>query len=385
MTEYFRIQPLESLISRGNRSFGAAGQHGECQMPPWPSIFAGAIRASMLGRNSDAMERFGPGCKPLDAPLGEVLGTPEVPGSFRLVWSGLAVKSPDDSWLPAVPLPADLSVDDSRNVRSVEPVQLPDGMSSSYQLPMLPVVRCSKPSKPKGGQWLTGANFKAYVSGDIPHDTVCTETLYKTETRVGIALNHGGRTAEEGKIYSTEVISLCSGAGFLVGIDGLGKDIQRILPDTGFLRFGGDGKAAEYVRLPSSPLPTAPLQTIEQNQRFRLVMTSPGIFAQGWLPDGIRAQESEFRLEIEGMSARLVCAAIGRHEVVSGWDLANWQPKAAQRTVPSGSVYWFDQLRGDTGKLANWIANGVWGDNPDTQRQAEGFNRAVLAAWPSRN
>ena len=31
------------------------------------------------------------------------------------------------------------------------------------------------------------------------------------------------------------------------------------------------------------------------------------------------------------------------------------------------------------GKLAAWVAGGLWGDNHDMQRRAEGFNRAWLA------
>jgi hypothetical protein len=44
-------------------------------------------------------------------------------------------------------------------------------------------------------------------------------------------------------------------------------------------------------------------------------------------------------------------------------------------------VYWFNDFKGDTGKLAKWVAGGLWSDNPDEQRRAEGFNRALLAAW----
>ena len=49
--------------------------------------------------------------------------------------------------------------------------------------------------------------------------------------------------------------------------------------------------------------------------------------------------------------------------------------------APAGSVYWFDQLEGEAGKLAACVAGGLWGDNHDKQRRAEGFNRAWLAHW----
>ena len=70
----------------------------------------------------------------------------------------------------------------------------------------------------------------------------------------------------------------------------------------------------------------------------------------------------------------------------SGWDLARWLPKTAQRVASAGSVYWFDQFEGDAGKLANWVAGGLWPDNvtmqsDQTQRRAEGFNNALLGHW----
>ena len=83
----------------------------------------------------------------------------------------------------------------------------------------------------------------------------------------------------------------------------------------------------------------------------------------------------------EAFSARLVSATLGRREIVSGWDLFNWKPKPAQAAVPAGSVYWFDDFQGDVGKLAAWVASGIWQKNPDLQRRAEGYNRAWLAAW----
>lgn len=118
------------------------------------------------------------------------------------------------------------------------------------------------------------------------------------------------------------------------------------------------------------------------SRRFRIILATPSIFTQGWLPERVtRHGPGDYRLQGEGFAARLACAAVARFDIISGWDLARQQPKTAQRVAPAGSVYWFDRLTGDPGKLAEWIAGGCWGDNPDHQRRAEGFNRAWLADW----
>ncbi len=106
------------------------------------------------------------------------------------------------------------------------------------------------------------------------------------------------------------------------------------------------------------------------------------------MPEGVAQQnDSSYRLFGAGYSAILVCAALGRRDVVSGWDLHQWAPKPAQAAVPAGSVYWFDQFEGDIGKLAAWVDSGLWSDTLDTNqhanqamRRAEGYNRALLGA-----
>jgi len=88
------------------------------------------------------------------------------------------------------------------------------------------------------------------------------------------------------------------------------------------------------------------------------------------------------RLDLHGVKGRLVCAALPRAEVVSGWDLAQWQPKPAQRAAPTGSVYWLDQLEATPEALRKLAAQGLWGDPcEDAARRAEGFNRVWLATW----
>jgi CRISPR-associated protein Cmr3 len=81
-------------------------------------------------------------------------------------------------------------------------------------------------------------------------------------------------------------------------------------------------------------------------------------------------------------SARLACAAVPRAEIVSGWDLAQRQPKPAQRVAPAGSVYWLDELDATPQALGKLAEQGLWAaadENP--QRRAEGFNRFSFAAW----
>ncbi len=82
------------------------------------------------------------------------------------------------------------------------------------------------------------------------------------------------------------------------------------------------------------------------------------------------------------MNGRLVCAAVPRAEVVSGWDLARWKPKAAQRAARAGSVYWIENLQATPDALRKLGVHGLWRtEGYDAQRRAEGFNRFTFAAY----
>lgn len=391
-TMYYFVEPVDVLMIRGNKSFGGAGQHGEAVMPPWPSLFAGAFRSALLGDDADKLSRFvsigtdrnlseDDRCARMRNALGEslfaTLGTPTQPGDFCITWLSLALTNKDVQ--PVMPLPADLAVfPDPDTVVRLQPDQRPGGSAASGELPLTALLRVSKQIKPEGGRWLDSNGIVAHLTGVLPKDTLNTARLFKRETRLGIALSSESRTAENGALYTTEAISFCDGAGFLVGIAG----DHDLLPKKGLLRLGGDGRGARYRRLDNFKTPTEPY--IQRNGRFRLILTTPGIFAGGWLPERVNKQGNGcFRLEGDGFSARLACAAVNRHDVISGWDLANWQPKTAQRVAPAGSVYWFDDLQGEPDKLTEWVKNGLWSENTDAQRRAEGFNRAWLAAWPN--
>ena len=404
-TRYFFIEPLDVLMLRGNRSFGDSGEHGETLMPPWPSVFAGALRSALLGNDARRLAEFvkvGSSAfsseteralqmrSVLGDALFNVLGTPQQPGTFRVTWASLGRVAPGAQTPQALlPLPADLLVADARDAlpMALTPTPWPPGTSGAQSLPMVALLRSAKQVKPAGGRCLDGNALAAHLRGAPVASTESTALLYTSATRLGIALDAKTRTARDHALYTTDAVAFCQDTGFIVGVQG----DSGLLPMHGLLRLGGDAKGARYRDLPfDAPGPALP----RQGERFRLILTTPGLFAHGWLPGGVvaddagdtHAKAATLRLRGPGFGARLACAAIGRHEVVSGWDLAQWQPKTAQRAVPAGSVYWFDEFEGDAGKLASWVAHGLSGENESTtpaqqQRRAEGFNNALLGAW----
>lgn len=395
--EYRFLEPLDVLFLRGNKLFGDPGSHGEALIPPWPSVAAGAIRSRMLAEDridGQAIDLAAFAKSEVEHPT---LGTPAMPGSFRVTAFQLARRLADGRVEALYPMPADLVVSESANgaasIRALTPIALTPtplpagegrnngagaGLQSSAPLPLLPVLAESERGKPVAGYWLTQAGWAKYLAGVSPqsNDLVKSSALWRIDPRVGVGLDSDTRRAADGRLFTVQAVAMQSGIGFLAAVSG------AMPPAAGSVRLGGDGRAAAIQRADPT-LPVADYAALVQARRCRLVLSTPGIFPLGWLPTGFSQQaDGSYRLDLHGVSARLVCAAVPRAEVVSGWDLARKEPKPAQRAAPTGSVYWLDDMAATPESLRKLAEHGLWSDAcEDSLRRAEGFNRLWLAAW----
>lgn len=372
------IEPLDVLFFRGNQLFGEPGSYGEALMPPWPSVAAGALRTRILAADRIDMAAFAAGQVPHPQ-----LGTPQAPGSFVLQAFGVARKPEGGDVELLMPLPADLVVQGKEgaagpaaaSVLPLRPVALHGALASSSPLPLLPVLaQGNDRAKPASGWWLNGNGWRNYLQGQpiTPADLVHTSTLWSYDERVGVGLDGDTRSAADGKLFTTRAIAMKEGVGFAVAVAGAD------LPTSGSLRLGGDGRAAAVH---ASPIAwSAPdLAAISAAGCCRIVLTSPGIFEGGWRLPGMASDNT---LQLPGLRARVVAAAVSRADTVSGWDLATRQPKPAQKAAATGSVYWLDDLEATPEALGKLVAHGLWGQPcEDAQRRAEGFNRFSFAPY----
>jgi CRISPR-associated protein Cmr3 len=371
--EYRFIEPLDVLFLRGNKLFGDPGSQGDSLIPPWPSVAAGAIRSRMLADDDIDLNAFGQSKVPHPT-----LGTPRQPGSFTVVGFHLARRQGRSVEVLMAP-PADLVIsrhDDGKlTLHAMHPQALPSGLLSSSALPLTPLLaQGSERSKAIGGYWLSQAGWQRYVQGELPSADMLIHSadLWDIDTRTGVGLDSEKRSAAEGRLFTTQAVVLRNGAGFVVGIQGARP------PGDGLLRLGGDGRAAA-ISPATIVAPEPDYDAIVKARRCRLVLTAPGLFPQGWKLPGADADQ---HVCLPGIRARLASAAVPRADTISGWDLANWQPKPAQRVAPTGSVYWLDELDATPEALRKLAASGLWGEPcEDDARRAEGFNRIALTLW----
>jgi len=386
------IEPLDVLLLRGNKLFGDPGSHGEALIPPWPSVAAGALRSRMLADAGIDLSAFGRG--EVDHPS---LGTPAAPGTFTVAGFHLARRHADGQTELLMAPPADLVVfaaegDQPFRVQRMAPTAPAAGLASSAELPLLPVLAQADRRKPAGGYWLTEAGVRKYLAGRVPAaetDWVRSGDLWRLDHRVGVGLDTAQRRAKDGQLFSMQAVAFAkrehggeTDVGFLAIVSGAEP------PTSGLVRLGGDGRAAALHPAFNYRAPEPDYAAIAAAGRCRLLLTSPGLFAAGWLPTGIiQTGDGEFRFDLHGVKGRLVCAAVPRFEIISGWDLAAWSqgkggPKPARRAAPTGSVYWLELDAGVTADALRKLAEtGLWSEScEDAAHRAEGFNRITLAA-----
>src|SRR6185437_6052784 len=204
-------------------------------------------------------------------------------------------------------------------------------------------LNLAEPGKPEP-RWLNPAAWKAYLDGTpiATDDLVEQRCLWSTDPRVGVGLDPEARAAAKGKLVSTDTVALRPGVGLWAGVAGA----EGHLPGSGQVRLGGDGRAAVVS---SAPAPIA----------------------------------RDFACLAPTSRLRLVAAAVPRHQIISGWDLARWRPKPALRVVPAGAVYWLEGLECSADQLSEWETQGLWDLPLETfkTRKPEGFNAVVFAPW----
>lgn len=377
MTETARfIEPLDLLFLRGNKLFGDAGSYGESLVPPRPSVAAGALRSAVLARDSVDLAAFAAG-----ETRHATLGTPGQPGPFRLLDFQLAWHGPEGRGAAEClyPLPADLQAARGEagtlRLERMAPQALPHGLHSSGATPLLPVLAQDRRAKPEAGHWLTQTGMESWLWGELPDveaHLVASRQLWKIDERVGIALDPQARRAGDGKLFSMQGAAFAKGVGFAV------RFAAESLPEGALLRLGGDGRGA-VLRSWTGRALAPDMARITAERRCRILLTSPGLFPHGWCLPGTG---EDGRFELAGIRGRVACAAVPRFEVVSGWDLARWTHKPAQRAAPAGSVYWIDDLEADPEALGKLADHGLWPEaSYDAQRRAEGFNRFTFASY----
>ncbi|MBI2528927.1 MAG: hypothetical protein HYV93_23460 [Candidatus Rokubacteria bacterium] len=383
MTTTF-IEPCDIVFFRDDLPFGDQGsQVARCQFPPRPSVIAGALRTRMLVDQQVDFDAFAAGAvselvaREFGRARREGDGSTLDGGAFRLVGLWLGQIGGDH---PGACFRAgrDLVAGGKQAVEGTPALLAPSARGAGggvSSLPALEPVGVRLGSTPIDG-WLRGPDYARYLAGTAPpspEQVVRWRDVLDWDYRVGIGLDEGARTVDEGRLFSSRGAVLRPGWGFVAQVDGCSA-----VPTSGLMRLGGDGRMARLAPWPvAEPDWSGARGAVVGERRFRWVLQTPAIFTGGWLPAPVREEAGRLVWERDGFRARLVSASIGAPELAGGWDLVRRGPKPFRLMVLAGSVYWFEIEQG-SGEDAWRLFHG---QSVSDERANEGFGIIHVGGW----
>ena len=321
-----KITSLTPLLFRDGRPFSADSDESRARGPvlPPPSVVAGLIRTA------HGTEQGWDWTQP---------GIPEQARSISIGFHGVQICQGDTAEF-LIPAPRDAVVHhdgDTTRTAKLTPLTLADGEGSDLPdgLALLADDSAGKPvpgydlwAWPDVLRWLTGDTL---VPTAQPHPPV--------DERVQVAVDPSRRAVEDGMLFTVEFRAWEHGSSTddLIQFELVVEASQH---PTGIAHLGGEARPVVLSTLEGNlPQPDAALlEALTRTTTLRCVLTSPAAFADGWRPQWLFTDSP-----LAAAAPRLVAAAVGTPEVLSGWDHAVRAPKPARRLAPAGSVY-FIQL-----------------------------------------
>ncbi len=203
------------------------------------------------------------------------------------------------------------------------------------------------------------------------------------ETRVHVAIDPKTLSAEEGQLFSVGYRSFESkseSGHHTWSIRTRIKTDNTQISSIGHL--GGERRAVTLEDKEHKDwfhCPPELKEAILKSTHLKLVLATPAIFSQGWKPAWLEHEDTaNMPKGLHGLKLRLISAAVGRREPVSGWNIRENSAKAVRYMVPAGSVYFFELLEGNSEKiLENWLK--PVSDNE--QDRKDGFGLALWGVW----
>lgn len=377
------IEPRDPVIFRDGRPFNASpGARAKTLSFPLPATIAGATRTRA---GQDAHGRF-------DASRIDELLNKQVRGP-------LLVKLDEDGgvedWL--FPAPADALLlkhtPFDKHRAHIVPLTMLDtspGTTSNLPAPLAlagptrPANEKPHPEVPPYWRWQSYQTWlKEPKAQDVDLDSFGHAGPAR-ESRMHVSIKSNTQTAEDGALFQTSGLEFTR-AAWEEGIsypqldqaESLGLVVETDAVLRGGLGFlGGERRVAFWLPSPNQ-LPGCPAevrQAIVISKHCRLVLATPALFSQGYLPD-------EAKLARVGVTVTIQAVVNHRYQVVSGWDYRSSRPKPTRRLAPAGSVY-FLRLEGDDNAIGDFV-DKVWlqAISDDEQDRRDGFGLALLGVW----
>ena len=219
--------------------------------------------------------------------------------------------------------------------------------------------------------FLSEDEMAGYLSGKAPEKIIEANAIYRTEERTGIRKNRSLRSVETGGLYSVDYFRMYEGFGFALEVEG-----TKLLPESGIMRLGGDHRSTHYRTCSWKGIDDKLIKDkISKDKHFKLVLLTPAVFKNGWLPESISI--NTLNGAINGVKVKMTGACVGKPIGIGGFDMAKGMPKSMNKAVPAGSVYYFDLIDSNVGGLFE----KMWLKSISDERNKEGFGITLIGGF----
>jgi CRISPR-associated protein Cmr3 len=330
------INPLDTLFFRDGKPFNMGEEvWADGIFPPPPSVIYGALRTAYFAEHGGI----------------EKANTEEDP-TKDLEIKGIYLKIDETLHLP---LPLDcVKEKDDEDGRAFElEYKKSDGIISSCPVDDLltPEEKDIKIENIDGGIFSWG-QFESYINRNCDSEYYFLKlTDYAlSEPKTGIGRKNETHSSQESNLYRVGMRRLESKMEFQRQTESLsiiidfcfGKD--KNIPETGFLKLGGEGKAVEYKCYDDEIKAPELNKNFQSGTIFKLYLSTPVVFKKGWIPDFI--DEDNLKGNYNNTEVKLLTACVGKPISIGGFDMKARKPKTMRKAIPAGSVYYFKILEG---------------------------------------
>ncbi len=177
---------------------------------------------------------------------------------------------------------------------------------------------------------LSISDLKTYLNGTLKTTKVRRFKDYIiAEPKIGIGRDDTKRTADEGKIFRTDMKRL-KDLDLQVSLNA--PEYEQDWAKNSVVKLGGEGKLIEMSKAARKTSFIVENEVKITSNRFKIYLATPAIFTtKNWQPN----------LEKFGINATLKTVCIGKTLHIGGYDLIEG-PKMMYKAVPAGSVYYYE-------------------------------------------
>ncbi len=264
------------------------------------------------------------------------------------------------------------------------PLSLSSECENRLSLPELD-AKCLRPTKEKLKPWVTTEGLIPWLTGEI--DTAIPKDVSppSSESRLHVSLEASSLTAAQGMLYQTDGVWFGQGISDPCHQDSSVWIVAELAAESPIgelvLALGGERRIATASPAPDDLLkvPSEVASALSGARNVTMLLATSGLFDQGWKPGWLNnglegtppGAPPDLKLKLKG-------ASIQTRTHVSGWDMDAGRPKPVKWLAPSGSVYYFEVISGDSIHLADlWLRSVA-----DTlQDRRDGWSLACWGAW----